>query len=76
MFYFKQISVITNYFCMIALLTLFSFCYIVSIKACTRAVYLGEEEWLLPEERWIEEDPQSNIAHFSREVQAGSSTRK
>ena len=57
-------------FCMIALLTLFSFAYIVSIKACTRAVYLGEGGMVVTGRTmdW-KEDPQSNIYLFPRGLQ-------
>lgn len=57
-------------FCMIALSTLFSFAYIVSIKACTRAVYLGEGGMVVTGRTmdW-KEDPQSNIYLFPRGLQ-------
>ena len=57
-------------FCMIALSTLFSFAYIVSIKACTRAVYLGEGGMIVTGRTmdW-KEDPQSNIYLFPRGLQ-------
>ena len=57
-------------FCMIALSTLFSFAYIVSIKACTRAVYLGEGG-MIGTGRTMDwkEDPQSNIYLFPRGLQ-------
>ena len=57
-------------FRMIALSTLFSFAYIVSIKACTRAVYLGEGGIVVTGRTmdW-KEDPQSNIYLFPRGLQ-------